>query len=81
MLRMIFNLSRQYMILCQWLDSELDQGKVQRQKKYIYTKGFTCVFIQLFWNKAHYGKTAPSWCRNWNYIVRVQTTSSSEYRY
>ena len=55
MLRMIFNLSRQYMILCQWLDLELDQGKVQRQKKYIYTKGFTCVFIQLFWNKAHYG--------------------------
>ena len=43
------------MILCQWLDLELDQGKVQRQKK-IYTSRFhLCVFIQLFWNKSHYG--------------------------
>ena len=42
------------MILCQWLDLELQQSKVQRQKKYILV-GFTCVFIKLFWNKAHYG--------------------------
>ena len=35
------------MILCQWLDLELDQGKVQRQKKYILV-GFTCVFYTTF---------------------------------
>ena len=35
------------MILCQWLDLELDQGKVQRQKKYILV-GFTCVFLYNF---------------------------------
>ena len=41
------------MILCQWLDLELDQCATTKK---IYTSRFhLCVFIQLFCNKAHYG--------------------------